>query len=132
MDIIQNPQHIGQLAIAIFIAIVFLQSGLDKVFDWKGNLNWLKGHFKDSVLSGAVTPMLVIIALSEIAAGLVALFGIYCLFFCGDPACILYSIIIALASLLMLLFGQRIAKDYEGAKTIAIYIGVVLLGLLFF
>lgn len=132
MEVFSNPNSIGQLAIAFFIAIVFLQSGLDKIIDWKGNLSWLKGHFKDSILSGLVLPMLVVVTISEVIAGLVALCGIYCLFFCNDSSCILYSIIIAIASLLMLLFGQRIAKDYDGAKTIAIYLGVTVLGLLFF
>ena len=37
-----------------FLAILFLQSGLDKVFDWKGNLEWLKGHFAKSILAGMI------------------------------------------------------------------------------
>ena len=40
-----------------FLAILFLQSGLDKVFDWKGNLEWLKSHFAKSIL-GKVVPIL--------------------------------------------------------------------------
>ncbi len=34
-----------EILILIFLIIVFLQSGIDKVFDWKGNLSWLKEHF---------------------------------------------------------------------------------------
>jgi len=127
-----TPEVIGQLCIGAFIAIVFLQSGLDKVFDWKGNHAWIKDHFKDTFLAAIVTPMLALVTIAELAAGLVAICGIYCLLFCQDGSCVYYAVIIGLASLLMLLFGQRIAKDYDGAKTIAIYIGVLLVGLLMF
>ena len=41
-----------QIFAVSFLAILFLQSGLDKVFDWKVNLEWLKGHFADSILAG--------------------------------------------------------------------------------
>ena len=30
---------------ALLVAILFIQSALDKVFDWKGNLEWITGHF---------------------------------------------------------------------------------------
>jgi len=125
-------EFVGQLAIGVFLAIVFLQSGIDKIVDWKGNLSWLKGHFEKSVLSGLVAPMLGVITILEVATGAVAICGIVCLIWCQNSWCIYYALILALLALLMLLFGQRLAKDYEGAKTIVIYFGVCLLGLLFF
>jgi hypothetical protein len=39
---------------ALFLGVLFLQSGLDKVTDRKGNLKWLTGHFAKSPLSGVV------------------------------------------------------------------------------
>jgi len=39
----------------------------------------------------------------------------------GDSTIALYGGIVSCAALLMLLFGQRLAKDYERAKTIAVY-----------
>ncbi len=132
MDYMEHTALIGQLAIGMFIAIVFLQSGLDKVFDWKGNHSWITDHFKDTFLSKTVTPMLAVITITEVVTGLLAICGAICLLWCGDNTCIFYSVMVGLASLLMLLFGQRIAKDYEGAKTISIYFGVLLLSLLFF
>jgi len=39
---------------ALFTAILFIQSGLDKVFDWKGNLEWLTGHFSKTFVAGMV------------------------------------------------------------------------------
>ena len=132
MEWLKDTSVIGQFSIGCFIAIVFLQSGIDKVVDWKGNHSWLTGHFKNTFLSSLITPMLAVVTIFEVAAGVVALCGLVCLFWCQDASCIYYALIIGLLSLLMLLFGQRIAKDYDGAKTIAIYIGVLLIGLIFF
>ena len=46
------------IAVALFIAIVFLQSGLDKALDWKGNLAYLGQLFAKSPLAGSVAPLL--------------------------------------------------------------------------
>ena len=132
MEGIMDIFFVGKLAIGGFIAIVFLQSGLDKIFDWKGNHAWISDHFKNSMLAKFVTPTLGIVTLLETAAGLLSVCGIVCLLWCNDGSCIYYSVLVALVSLLMLLFGQRVARDYDGAKTITIYFGVVLLSLLFF
>jgi putative oxidoreductase len=40
------------------------------------------------------------------------------------------SLCLAMTTFLMLFFGQRVAKDYAGAATIAIYFGVVIGGIL--
>ena len=39
-----------RMSFAAMVAILFLQSGLDKALDWKGNLAWLTGHFAKSPL----------------------------------------------------------------------------------
>ena len=39
---------IVQVLAVSFLAILFLQSGLDKVVDKKGNLDWLRSHFANS------------------------------------------------------------------------------------
>ncbi len=111
----------AELLLLVFLIITFLQSGIDKVVDWKGNLTWLKGHFKDSPLNGLVPLMLATVLLTEIVAGILCGIGLYQIVFAGETEMALYGAIMSCISLLMLLFGQRIAKDYEGAKTIAIY-----------
>ena len=132
MDQLNDTTFIGQIAIALFLAIVFLQSGIDKVMDWKGNSEWLNGHFAKSPLAAVVTPMLVTVTVVELATGLLALCGLYCIVFCDDNSCILYAVTLSLIAYLMLIFGQRIAKDYAGAQTIAIYFGVSLIALSLF
>ncbi len=127
-----NPVSIGQLGISLFIAIVFLQSALDKTLDWSNNLTWLQSHFSKTFLKSIVTPMLLILTIIEFIAGAMGLIGAYCLLCCQDPMCALYAVILSMVAYLMLIFGQRLAKDYDGAKTIAIYFGVSLISLLYF
>ena len=38
------------LLLLAFLAITFLQSGLDKIMDWNGNVSWLKSHFSQTIL----------------------------------------------------------------------------------
>ncbi len=40
--------YVMQILISAFLGILFLQSGIDKVVDRRGNLDWLKGHFVKS------------------------------------------------------------------------------------
>ena len=49
------PLRLAQLFTCAFLAILFLQSGIDKVVDRSGNLEWLTGHFASSPLAGLLT-----------------------------------------------------------------------------
>jgi uncharacterized membrane protein YphA (DoxX/SURF4 family) len=118
-----------QLALTTFWAIVFVQSGLDKVLDRKGNLSWLKGHFKDSPLSGMVPLLLSTLTIVELAAGILFVIGVFQILISDDLAFAQYGIQLSTVALLMLFFGQRLSKDYAGAATNATYFAVVLLSL---
>jgi len=109
------------LIAAAFVAILFIQSGLDKVFDWKGNLGWLTGHFSKTVLAGMVPMMLATITLMEIATGILATVGIIYFLATGSLNVIFISSILGSGSLTALFFGQRIAKDYPGAAVLVPY-----------
>lgn len=111
----------AEILILIFLIITFLQSGIDKVFDWTGNLSWLKGHFADTPLKNLVPILLGTILFAEMVAGILCAVGLYQIAIIGKTDIALYGAILSCFSLLMLLFGQRMAKDYEGAKTIAVY-----------
>ena len=113
-------ENATEIVLLIFLLITFLQSGIDKISDWKGNLGWLKGHFANTPLKNIIPALLGIVLLTEVIAGVLCLIGIYHLLL-GDVSIAYYGAILSCLALLMLLFGQRIAKDYEGAKTIAIY-----------
>jgi len=114
-------KNLPALLAALFVAILFVQSGLDKVFDWKGNLGWLTGHFSKTFLAGMVPMMLGTITLMEIATGVLAAAGVIYFLATGSLVMIFISSILAAGSLTALFFGQRIAKDYPGAAVLVPY-----------
>ena len=106
---------------ASFLAILFLQSGLDKVIDRKGNVEWLTGHFAKSPLASQVVPMLSVITVVELAAGTLFALGVPWLLFTGSSVVAAWGALVAIAGILMLFLGQRMAKDYEGAAVLVPY-----------
>jgi uncharacterized membrane protein YphA (DoxX/SURF4 family) len=111
-----------ELLLLVFLAIVFLQSGFDKVVDWKGNLSWLTGHFAETSFRNMVPMLLAIIMLVEILGGILALVGFAQMAMGSGSSIAFYAALTCSIALLMLLLGQRLAKDYEGARTLVIYL----------
>ncbi|MEN1784680.1 MAG: DoxX family protein [Bacteroidota bacterium] len=109
------------LLLLLFLIITFLQSGLDKLFDFKGNLAWLQEHFSKTVFKSAVPLLLSTITIMELATAILAIIGSLLIVLREDTSIAMYAAIMGSLTLLMLLLGQRMAKDYEGAKTIVIY-----------
>lgn len=110
-----------QVLCSAFLAILFLQSGLDKVFDWKGNLGWLTGHFAKSPLKGMVPLMLGTLTLLELASGAVSAAGLVALFVTGSATLAFWGALLSAVSLIALFFGQRMAKEYAGAAVLVAY-----------
>lgn len=113
-----NP---ASFLILLFLTITFVQSGYDKLFYWKDNLAWLKSHFSNTVLKNLVPQALGIILVLELIIGVLAIAGIFNLLRNGDRTYGFYAAVLSCITLLLLLFGQRLAKDYDGARTIVIY-----------
>jgi uncharacterized membrane protein YphA (DoxX/SURF4 family) len=114
-------RNLPGLLAALFTAILFIQSGLDKVFDWKGNLGWLTGHFEKTFVAGMVPIMLATITVMEVATGLLAAAGIVYFLVAGSLSLIFISGVLGALTLIALFFGQRIAKDYPGAAVLVPY-----------
>ncbi|WNJ19803.1 DoxX family protein [Pontibacter sp. G13] len=125
-----QPLNSARILFAAFLAILFLQSGLDKVVDWKGNLSWLKSHFANSPLSGIVPLLLGIVTITEVAAGVFSLIGVGFLLFTDNTAWAAHGAQLSALSLVMLFFGQRLAKDYEGAASLVPYFILAVLGII--
>ena len=121
MRIEEIGKNIPALFCAVFVAILFIQSGLDKVFDWKGNIEWLKGHFSKTVLSSFVPLMVAQITVMELLTGVLSVVGIIYFLVSGSLIFIFWTAVIGTASVIALFFGQRIAKDYEGAAVLVPY-----------
>jgi len=113
--------NIASVLLLLLLAITFLQSGYDKIKDWKGNLEWLKSHFAGTFLAKQVPLALFTILVLEIISGVFCVAGVLKLFIDNDSTIGFYGALLSCITLLLLLFGQRIAKDYDGARTIVIY-----------
>jgi len=113
--------HVMQVLSSAFLAILFLQSGIDKIVDRRGNLEWLKGHFAKSPLAGMVPLMVTIITIMELSAGVLSAVGCVMIFIRRDSTLAFYGAILAALTVLALFFGQRMAKDYAGAGVLVPY-----------
>ena len=114
-------KNLPALFAALLVSILFIQSGLDKVFHWKGQLEWLTGHFAKTFLSGTVPVMMATITVMEVATGFLAVAGIVYFFVAGSFGLIFYASVIGAASITALFFGQRVAEDYPGAAILVPY-----------
>ena len=121
MDIANLARHLPVLFCAGLVSILFIQSGLDKVFDWKGNLGWLTGHFSKTFVAGMVPVMLAVIAAMEVASGVLSAVGIIYWFATGSTLLMFWAGALGAASISALFFGQRLAKDYPGAAVLVPY-----------
>ncbi|CAI8302873.1 MAG: Uncharacterised protein [Polaribacter sp. SA4-10] len=113
----------------LFLIVTFLQSGIDKLRDWNGNLSFIKGHFKNSPLKSMVPLLLAIVLIVEIAASLLMLVGVYQLYTSELKEMAALGVALSAVSLTFLLIGQRLAKDYAGAMTLAVYFIICIIGL---
>lgn len=129
MQLEQTVKNLPALLGALLIAILFIQSGLDKVFDWKGNVEWLKGHFSKTFLARFVSVMLVQITAMELLAGLTSAAAVVYFLVTGKTTMIFCGASLGAISIVALFFGQRVAKDYPGAAVLVPYF-ILLLGLM--
>ena len=118
-----------EILILLFLIVTFLQSGIDKITDWQGNLSFIKEHFKNSPLKNSVPLLLGVVLVTEVIASLFMIYGIYELVSQGTKDFAIYGIELAALTLIFLLVGQRLAKDYAGAMTLAVYFIITILGL---
>ena len=113
--------YVMQIFASAFLAILFLQSGIDKFVDRRGNFEWLKGHFAKSPLAGIVPALLISITILEVAAGALSAVGCVFVILSRDSTVAFYGAAISAVAVLALFFGQRVAKDYAGAAVLVPY-----------
>ena len=113
--------YVTQALAAAFLSVLFLQSGIDKVVDRRGNLEWLTGHFSKSPLRGMVPVLLLTITILELLAGVLTGIGAALVVMTRDSTIAFYGAVLAGTAILALFFGQRMAKDYAGAASLVPY-----------
>jgi hypothetical protein len=113
--------YLMQILASAFLAILFLQSGIDKIIDRRGNLDWLTSHFAKSPLAGVVPLMVTIVTTLETAAGGLSAIGCVLIILTRNPTIAFYGAVLSALSIIALFFGQRMAKDYAGAAILVPY-----------
>jgi diacylglycerol kinase len=117
----ESAYYILQILISAFLAILFLQSGIDKVVDRTGNRAYLDQHFAKSPLAGTVGPMFAVVTILEVSAGALSGVGCALLILTHDSTVAYLGAIVGGINLSALFFGQRVAKDYAGAAALVPY-----------
>ena len=112
---------ISQALASAFLAILFLQSGIDKIVDRQGNIEWLKGHFAKSPLAAIVPLLFGILTLLELSAGVLSGIGFFALVFSHNSTIAFYGTVASAVAVTALFFGQRMAKEYAGAAILVPY-----------
>jgi uncharacterized membrane protein YphA (DoxX/SURF4 family) len=118
---LDNAVSLLQILISALLAILFLQSGIDKVVDRRGNLEWLGGHFARSPLARFVPVLVTVITIIEVAAGVLSAIGCVMIIFSRDSTIAFYGAVLSAIAIVALFFGQRMAKDYAGAAVLIPY-----------
>ena len=113
--------NIASILVLVLLAVTFIQSGYDKAIYWNENVSWLKEHFAKTRLKNHVPLALFHLLVLELISGILCVVGCIQLLVNNGRIFGLYGGIFSCISLIMMLFGQRLAKDYDGARTIVIY-----------
>lgn len=123
---------IAQVLISLFAGVLFLQSGFDKVFDFKGNKGYIQSVFAKTIFNSFSGVLFIVITILEVLAGLFSFFGGIFYFFEGQKDFAVLGLELSLLSILSLFTGQRIAKDYRGAASLVVYFLLMVFGLFLF
>ncbi len=121
-----------QILIGLFFSILFLQSGLDKIFNFNGNKGYIDSVFEKTFLKSASLLLFVGILILETAAGVLSIAGSVYYFFTQDKFVLLIGLQASAVSLVCLFLGQRIAKDYAGAASLVPYFLLAVFGISLF
>jgi uncharacterized membrane protein YphA (DoxX/SURF4 family) len=107
--------------ISAFVGIVMTQSGFDKIFNWEGELDFISEKFAKTPLSNFSAFGLIQVTILEVLSGLLSLFGVIMVLFYNNESYGIMGLILAAISFCILMLGQRISKDYEGAAALVPY-----------
>ncbi|WP_439130841.1 DoxX family protein [Polaribacter sp.] len=117
-----------EVLLLLFLIITFVLSAIEKMQDWKGNVGFITHHFKNSPLKNNVSFLLGIILIIEIIAVVFMVFGVFQLYTTGAKEFALWGVELSAITLLFLLIGQRLAKDYPGAMSLGVYFIITVFG----
>ena len=107
------PPKIALFFILLFFSIVFIQSGLDKLFDKKGNISFLIELLGKAFKRSLILLAFYVVTVLEILSGLLCFVGVIEILFKGTSKAGLIGMILGSTALLVLLFGQNFCVEYH-------------------
>ena len=118
-----------RMLVSTFLAAIYLQSGIDKIVDRQGNLDFMGEHFSGTILAGSFHYGLAIVTATELLAGALSAAGVVWLLLGWGIVPGIVGALFAGVSSCILMAGQRLAKDYIGATALVPYFLVAIIGL---
>jgi uncharacterized membrane protein YphA (DoxX/SURF4 family) len=118
-----NGATLARLFASGFLAVLFLQSGLDKVLDRAGNVAYFRSVFERSPLRRFSKALLTLITLGEVGAGALSAAGFLVMVTSRgrDSEMAFAGALLATVCIFSLFTGLRLTKDYSSAAGIVPY-----------
>lgn len=121
--------NLAEIFILLFLIITFGISVIEKLTDWKGTISYIEENFKNTFIKNFIKPLIAILIALEVFSLIFLILGAFQLFSTKEKEYALLGCVFSTISILYMLIGQRIAKDYPGATSLAIYFLVSVFGI---
>lgn len=123
-----TSQYAAQIFILIYIVITFGYSVIEKLLQWRESVDFYENHFRETSLKNTIPFLLKVVILLETITVIICVIGLFGLIVFSNKEFGFYGLILAALTLIGLMFGQRIAKDYAGAMNITVYFILTIIG----
>lgn len=118
----------AQILILLYVIITFGYSAIEKLWLKKETLVFYKNHFKETFLKNRMPFLINLVILLEIATVIICIAGLFYWLVFRENNIGFYGLVLASLTLIALMIGQRIAKDYAGAMHITVYFILTVFG----
>lgn len=122
-------KHSAEILIILFFMITYFMSVFEKLTDWKGTVAYYKNHFNQTILKNFIPFLLIKIVIFEAIVLLLLSIGLFYLMSENVTTVSKIGLELSAITLFMFLFGQRLAKDYQGAMNITVYFILNVIGI---
>ncbi len=120
--------HHTELLILTFLIITYGISLIEKFADWKGTVAYIRETFENTFVSSFIKPLLAILVFLETITLFFLTVGLFQLFRGNENENALIGCTSSCYTILYMLIGQRVAKDYQGATSLAVYFLISVFG----
>ena len=122
-------ENLEALLIVLFLIVTFGISLIEKLANLKETISYISEIFKTSFIRNFVKPLIAILMLLEVLTLFFLAVGVFQLYFQNEKEMALLGIVFSCFSIIYMLIGQRIAKDYPGATSLTIYFILSIFGI---